>query len=218
MSRLLREAAALTTQPTLKSFLEKRADAFISNDYYASDVAWMELDATIEPTIGPYEVYEDEWFNFKAAFESFITVTDADESRKLERFSSELQDLEDHLPIDKQFRKPKLGGYSPIRVVNVVFAAGDGNHGVQTAAFNLPNDERVVAREGLEAGAAEEFPGSEVRESAAADRGRRARAGRTARSSRSSRSSRTSSCMNSCTDSVRRPFASAGATRPCVRN
>ncbi len=148
MARLLREAAALTQQPTLKAFLEKRADALISNDYYASDVAWMELDATIEPTIGPYEVYEDEWFNFKAAFESFIAVTDANESSKLARFSHELQELEDHLPIDPQFRRKQLGGYAPIRVVNVVFAAGDANHGVQTAAFNLPNDERVVAEKG----------------------------------------------------------------------
>lgn len=148
MARLLREAAALTRQPTLKAFLQKRADAFISNDYYASDVAWMELDASIEPTIGPYEVYEDEWFNFKASFESFITLTDAAESEKLKRFSSELQELEDHLPIDPKFRKAKLGGYSPIRLVNVVFAAGDANHGVQTAAFNLPNDERVVAEKG----------------------------------------------------------------------
>jgi hypothetical protein len=148
MSRLLREAAALTRQPTLKSFLEKRAAAFVTNDYYASDMAWMELNATIEPTIGPYEVYEDEWFNFKAAFESFITLTDTQESRKLDRFSGELQALEDHLPIDKQYRRAKLGGYAPIRVVNVVFAAGDANHGVQTAAFNLPNDERVVAEKG----------------------------------------------------------------------
>lgn len=148
MARLLREAAALTRQPTLKSFLEKRAAAFISNDYYASDVAWMELNATIEPTIGPYEVYEDEWFNFKAAFESFITVTDAAESQKLAKFSGELQELEDHLPIDPKFRRKQLGGYSPIRVVNVVFASGDANHGVQTAAFNLPNDERVVAEKG----------------------------------------------------------------------
>lgn len=148
MARLLREAAALTQQPTLKSFLDKRAEAFISNDYYASDVAWMELDASIEPTIGPYEVYEDEWFNFKAAYESFIALTDAAETDKLKRFSSQLQDLEDHLPIESRFRKPKIGGYSPIRVVNVVFAAGDANHGVQTAAFNLPNDERVVAEKG----------------------------------------------------------------------
>src|SRR5262249_33675072 len=83
---LLREAAALTQQPTLKAFLTKRADALVSNDYYASDVAWMELDATIEPTIGPYEVYEDEWFNAKAAFEAFITLRDEGETAKLERF------------------------------------------------------------------------------------------------------------------------------------
>ena len=97
---LLREAAALTTQPTLQKFLTSRADAFISNDYYASDVAWMELDASIEPTIGPYEVYEDEWFNFKAAFEAFITVRDEAESKKLQVFGSELQGLENALPID----------------------------------------------------------------------------------------------------------------------
>ena len=75
-------------QPTLKAFLEKRADAFLSNDYYASDVAWMELDASIEPTIGPYEVYEDEWFNYKAAFEAFITVRDDAETAKLARFGA----------------------------------------------------------------------------------------------------------------------------------
>ena len=144
----LREAAALTSQPTLKAFLTSRADAFISNDYYASDVAWMELDASIEPTIGPYEVYEDEWFNFKAAFEAFITLRDEAESKKLQVFSSELQGLENALPIDPALRNPKLGALAPIKVVNVVFSAGDGNRGVQTAAFNLPNDERVVKEKG----------------------------------------------------------------------
>lgn len=147
-ARLLNEAAAATTQPTLKNYLEKRARAFLTNDYYDSDVAWMELDATLEPTIGPYETYEDEWFNFKAAFEAFITLTDAGETAKLARFSAELQGLEDKLPIDPQYRRAKLGGLSPIRVVNVVFNSGDGNRGIQTAAFNLPNDERVVAAKG----------------------------------------------------------------------
>jgi hypothetical protein len=145
---LLREAAALTTQPTLKSYLEKRADAFLSNDYYASDIAWMELDASIEPTIGPYEVYEDEWLNQKAAFEAFIAVRDAAETDKLTRFAGVLQELEDHLPIDPAMRNPKLGALAPIRVVNVVFTAGDANHAVQTAAYNLPNDERVVNEKG----------------------------------------------------------------------
>jgi hypothetical protein len=144
----LREAARLTAQPTLAKYLEARADAFLSNDYYASDVAWMELDASIEPTIGPYEVYEDEWFNYKAAFEAFITLRDDTETAKLRQFGAELQRLEDELPIDPKYRNPKLGALSPIRVVNVVFTAGDANRGVQTAAFNLPNDERVVREKG----------------------------------------------------------------------
>ena len=148
MAALLDEAAAATTQPTLKKFLELRARAFVTNDYYDSDMAWMELDATIEPTIGPYETYEDEWFSYKAAYEAYIAVTDLAESGKLARFSAELQGLEDKLPVDPKFRSPKLGGLSPIRVVNIVYTSGDGNRGVQTAAFNLPNDERVVAAKG----------------------------------------------------------------------
>ena len=147
-AELVREAAALTQQPTLKAFLTKRAAAFLSNDYYDSDVAWMELDASVEPTIGPYEVYEDEWFNAKAAFEAFIAVRDDAETAKLSRFGAELQDIENHLPIDPALRNPKLGALSPIRVVNVVLASGDGNRGVQTAAYNLPNDERVVQEKG----------------------------------------------------------------------
>ena len=148
VSMLLREAASLTTQPTLKAFLEKRAAALLSNDYYESDLAWMALDASIEPTIGPYEVYEDEWFNYKAAFESFITVRDDAETQKLGRFGSELQEIENNLPIDPTYRNKKLGALAPIRVVNVVFSAGDANRGVQTAAYNLPNDERIVQEKG----------------------------------------------------------------------
>jgi hypothetical protein len=145
---LLREAAAITSEPTLKTFLTTRADAFLSNDYYESDVAWMELKGAIEPTIGPYEVYEDEWFNYKAAFESFITVQDEAESAKLQRFADELQDIENHLPIDPKYRNPRLGAMAPIAVVNEIYAAGDANRGVQTAAFNLPNDERVIREKG----------------------------------------------------------------------
>src|SRR6185503_11721416 len=92
--------------------------------------------------------YEDEWFNYKAAFEAFITLRDDAESKKLQSFSSHLQELENALPIDAQYRNPKLGELAPIRVVNVVFTAGDANRGVQTAAFNLPNDERVIREKG----------------------------------------------------------------------
>src|SRR6266850_131368 len=147
-AQLLREASQLTQQPPLKRFLAARADAFLSNDYYDSDVAWMELDASIEPTIGPYEVYTDGWFNQKAAFEAFIGLRDDAESQKLVRLSAELQGIEDALPIDPKLRNPKLGALAPIRVINLIFASGDGNHGVQTAAYNLPNDERIVQERG----------------------------------------------------------------------
>jgi len=148
VAALLREAAGLTAQPTLRRYLESRAEALLTNDYYASDVAWMELDASIEPTIGPYEVYEDEWFNYKAAFEAFITIRDDAETAKLARFGAELQAIENNLPIDPRFRNPKLGAMAPIRVVNTIFSSGDANKGVQTAAFNLPNDERVIREKG----------------------------------------------------------------------
>lgn len=141
---LFREAANLTKQPTLKAFLNARADAFLSNDYYASEVAWMKLDASIEPTVGPYEVYEDGWFNYKAAFEAFVGLRDDAETTKLAKFSDHLQDLESNLPIDPKMRSAKLGALAPIRVVNSLFSSGDANRGVQTAAYNLPNDERVT--------------------------------------------------------------------------
>jgi len=147
-SQLLKEAAGLSDNASLKDFLRKRAEAFISNDYYASDVAWMDLDSPIEPTIGPYEVYMDRLFNYKAAFEAFICVRDSAETAKLAMFSSHLQEIEDALPIDRKYRNPKLGALSPIRVVDEVVTGGESRAGVQTAAFNLPNDERVTAEKG----------------------------------------------------------------------
>lgn len=147
-AKLLREAAALTTNATLRDFLNKRAAAFASNDYYDSDVAWMDLDSPIDVTIGPYETYEDELLGYKAAFEAYVTLRDDAETEKLKKFSGYMQELENNLPIDPRFRNPKVGASSPLRVVNVVFSSGEGNSGVQTAAFNLPNDERVVKAKG----------------------------------------------------------------------
>lgn len=145
---LLRQAAALTSNQSLKKFCESRAAAFASNDYFQSDMDWMDLDAPIDITFGPYETYNDELFNYKAAFETYITLRDQAESSKLKAFAAHLQEIENNLPEDPQFRNPKLGAAAPIRVVNSVFSSGDGNHGVQTAAFNLPNDEKVVAEKG----------------------------------------------------------------------
>jgi len=147
-ANLLREAAGLTDNGSLKKFLNLRADAFLSNDYYESDMAWMDLDAPLDITIGPYETYNDELFGYKAAFEAYVNLRDDDETAKLSVFTQHLQDIENNLPIDPQYRNPKLGAGAPIRVVDEILSAGDGAHGIQTAAYNLPNDDRVVQRKG----------------------------------------------------------------------
>ena len=145
---LLRDAAAATNNASLKKYLTLRAEAFLSNDYYASDLAWMDLDAPLDITIGPYETYNDELFGYKAGFEAYITIRDDRETNRLKMFADHLQEVENNLPIDARYRNPKLGASAPIRVVNEVYAAGDGAHGVRTAAFNLPNDERVIQQKG----------------------------------------------------------------------
>jgi hypothetical protein len=147
-AQLLQLAAGATSNQSLRSFLLSRAQAFETNDYYESDVYWMDLDSPIDVTIGPYETYEDGLFSYKAAFEAYVNLRDEAETAKLRKFSQYLQELEDHLPIDARYRNPKLGAASPIRVVNEVFASGEGNSGVTTAAYNLPNDERVVQEKG----------------------------------------------------------------------
>ena len=119
-------------------------------------------------------------------------MRDDAETQKLARFGAELQEIENNLPIDPKYRNPKLGALAPIRVVNTVFSSGDGNRGVQTAAFNLPNDERVIAEKGTQARDAEEQPGGQVQDGAAADREGRAGRRRIRRTSPSTRSSRTS--------------------------
>jgi hypothetical protein len=142
----LREAAQLTSNASLKTFLTKRADAFLSDDYYASDVAWIDLNSPIEVVIGPYEVYEDALFNYKASYECFITVVDKAESEKLAVYLKHLADMERGLPIPDEHKNPNRGSSTALKIVQEVFTTGEARSGVQTSAFNLPNDERV--REG----------------------------------------------------------------------
>ncbi|HVS32535.1 MAG TPA: peptidase [Thermoanaerobaculia bacterium] len=139
----LREAAALTNNASLRDYLTKLAAALMTDDYRESDIAWMDLNGPIEVVIGPYEVYEDEMFNFKAAFESFVTVVDRPESEKLAVYTQHLPAMERNLPEPEEYKNPDRGAESPIRVVQEIFTAGDARRGVQTAAFNLPNDEYV---------------------------------------------------------------------------
>jgi hypothetical protein len=149
ISKLLNEASEYADNPSLKKYLELRAKAFETNDYFDSDMAWMDLkNNMIEVVIGPYEVYEDELFNYKASFESFLTIKDPEGSAKLEKFGSYLKDIENHLPIEDKYKNTERGSESPIVVVNEVYCSGDAKAGVQTIAFNLPNDERVREAKG----------------------------------------------------------------------
>jgi hypothetical protein len=148
LAALLREAANATGNAALKKFLNLRADAFLSNDYLASDFAWMDLDSPVDVTIGPYETYNDELFGYKAAFEAYVNIRDQKETSKLDFFGKHMQELENNLPLDAKYRNPKVGALAPMVVVNEVYGAGDGNMGVQTAAYNLPNDERIISQRG----------------------------------------------------------------------
>ena len=144
----LREAAALTTNASLRNYLTKLAEAFFKDNYRESDIAWMDLEGPIEVVIGPYEVYEDNLFNFKAAFESFVTVVDKPESDKLTVYAQHLPAMEQNLPEPAEYKNPNRGTESPIRVVQEIYTAGDARRGVQTSAFNLPNDEVVREQKG----------------------------------------------------------------------
>jgi hypothetical protein len=145
----LSHAAELALNPSLKMYLAKRAEAFLSNDYYESDLAWMDIEGSmIDPTIGPYEVYEDRLMGYKAAFEAFITIVDVEESRRFEEFGKHLPELEMNLPIPDEFKNTSRGLESPTSVASLVFSAGDTKAGIQTIAFNLPNDERVREAKG----------------------------------------------------------------------
>jgi hypothetical protein len=108
----------------------------------------MDLDSPVDVTIGPYETYNDELFGYKAAFEAYVNVRDQKETEKLNFFGKHMQELEDNLPLDPKYRNPKVGALAPMVVVNQVYGAGDGNMGVQTAAYNLPNDERIISQRG----------------------------------------------------------------------
>lgn len=146
---LLREAASITSNESLKRFLTLRADAFLTDDYFASEMAWMDLEGTpIEFVIGPYEVYTDRLYGTKTAFESFVTLRNPEESAALDRFVSYLRDMEGNLPIDPRHHNFARGFESPIAVADQVHAGGDSVPGVQTIAFNLPNDERVREAKG----------------------------------------------------------------------
>jgi len=146
---LLREAADLAEDEGFKKYLELRADALLTDNYYPSDLAWMDMkENDIDFVVGPIENYEDALFNYKAAHEAFILIKDKVWSEKLTYISSVLPEMQKSLPVPDQYKKETPGSDSDLGAYDVVFYAGDCNAGSKTIAINLPNDERVHASKG----------------------------------------------------------------------
>ena len=170
-AKLLEEAAARTSSASLKRFLALRAKAFLTDDYYQSALAWMDLTGTpIEVAIGPYEVYTDRLYGTKTAFESFVTLKDPKESAALDKYKHHLRDMEANLPIAEEYKNFQRGFESPIAVADQISGGGDNVPGVQTIAFNLPNDERGARGEGRQEGDFGQCAGRQIRAYPDADR------------------------------------------------
>ncbi len=148
-AQLLTQAAMLAEDPGLKSYLKKRAGALLTDEYYDSDIAWMEMkNNTIDFVVGPIEHYEDQLFGYKAAHEAFILVKDKEWSKRLEHFSALLPGLQKDLPCEPKYKAETPGMDSDLNAYDAVFYAGDCNAGSKTIAINLPNDERVREKKG----------------------------------------------------------------------
>ncbi|WP_372774117.1 Zn-dependent hydrolase [Mangrovibacterium sp.] len=145
----IRQAAQLAEDPGLKNYLELRADALLTDDYYASDLAWMDMkDNMIDFVVGPIENYEDQLFGYKAAHEAFILIKDKEWSDRLSKFATLLPDLQKQLPCDAPYKSERPGADSDLNAYDVIYYAGDCNAGSKTIAINLPNDERVRTEKG----------------------------------------------------------------------
>ncbi len=145
----LKKAADLCDNKTLKKYILSRAEALKTDDYYISDVDWMSIeDSNIELIIGPYEVYEDKLMNYKAAYECFIYQNIPEEAAKFSQYVKYLPEFEKNLPIPDKDKVLDRDFTSPIRIVNLIYSAGDAKAGIHTSAFALPNDERVRKEKG----------------------------------------------------------------------
>jgi hypothetical protein len=145
----LREAAALADDPGLRKYLQLRAKALETDDYQASDLAWLDMKRnTIDVVIGPIETYDDELFGYKAAHEAYVLVKDREWSERLARYASFLPALQRGLPVDEAYKREKPGSDSDLNAYDVVYYTGQSNAGSKTIAINLPNDEEVQLRKG----------------------------------------------------------------------
>ena len=139
----LEEAAEYADEPTLKNYLILRAKAIRTDDYYESDMAWMDVKGNIDIVIGPIETYQDALFGYKAAYEAVVMVKDEEATKEFEMFKSLVGHFEKNLPQDTKFTRKKFSAETQLNIVNVVYFGGDCQKGTKTIAASLPNDPRV---------------------------------------------------------------------------
>jgi hypothetical protein len=148
-SDLLMKAAALAEDPGLKKYFELRSKALLTDNYFDSDMAWMDMKTnTIDFVVGPIENYEDELFGYKTAFETSVLVKDKDWSKKLEKYAAMLPALQKELPCDPKYKQEVPGTDSDLNAYDILYYAGNSNCGGKTIAINLPNDEKVQLAKG----------------------------------------------------------------------
>ena len=148
-SVLLERVSELAEDPGLKNYLKLRSEAFLTDDYQASDIAWLDMkDNTIDVVIGPIETYEDKLFGYKAAHEAYVLIKDKDWSQKLEKYAKFLPELQRNLPVPPDYKKENPGSDAQLNAYDVIYYAGDCNAGSKTIAINLPNDEEVQLTKG----------------------------------------------------------------------
>ncbi|TCI04139.1 Zn-dependent hydrolase [Corallincola luteus] len=146
---LLRQASALAKDGEFANYLKLRADALLSNDYYPSDMAWMDMkNNPIDLVFGPIETYEDQLYGYRAAFESYVLLKDMAWSERLARFAQFLPELQTGLPVDAAYKAEVPGSDADLNAYEVIYYAGHSNAGSKTIAINLPNDERVQLEKG----------------------------------------------------------------------
>src|SRR5215203_870481 len=148
-ARALREAAGLSDEPAFANFLRLRADALLTDDYYASDLAWLDLqNPRFDIIFAPYETYLDGLLGVKTSYGAAVLVRNESESRKLEVFQKYVPDIQDALPLAPEDRRSKRGRVAPMEVMDTPFRSGDLRHGYQAVADNLPNDPRIHEQKG----------------------------------------------------------------------
>jgi hypothetical protein len=145
----LQEAAKLAEIRSFSQYLALRAEALLSDEYQASDLAWMDMkDNVVELVIGPIETYEDELFGAKAAHEAYVLLKDLEWSERLAQVAEFLPSLQDGLPVDAAYKSERPGTDADLGAYEAIYYAGQANAGSKTIAINLPNDEAVQLQKG----------------------------------------------------------------------